>query len=100
MRLGIFARTFSRPTVSEVLDAVLASGLRIIQFNFSCCGLPTLPEHIDEELLKSLRKELLQREMTVAAVSGTFNLIHPVLEERRRGLQRLAVLAHACRALD
>ncbi len=36
MRLGIFAKTFTRPTVEEVFDAVRAHGLRCVQFNLSC----------------------------------------------------------------
>ena len=33
MRLGIFARTYTRPTLEAVLDAVLADGLDAVQFN-------------------------------------------------------------------
>jgi sugar phosphate isomerase/epimerase len=42
MQIGIFARTFSRPTLEETLDAVAAHGLTHVQFNMSCAGLPTL----------------------------------------------------------
>lgn len=44
MELGIFARTFSRSSFEETLDAVLDHGLAHVQFNLSCAGLPTLPE--------------------------------------------------------
>ena len=33
MKIGIFARTFQRPTVEEVLDAVVEHGIGDIQFN-------------------------------------------------------------------
>ena len=46
MQLGIFARTFARPTVEDVFDAVRAHGLRCVQFNLSCAGVSTLPDEI------------------------------------------------------
>ena len=42
MHLGIFAKTFPRPTLEETLDAVVGHGLTHVQFNMSCVGLPTL----------------------------------------------------------
>jgi len=95
MQLGIFAKTFARPTLAETLDAVLKHGLDCIQFNFACVGLPTLPERIDETLAKQIRRELEARNLTMAAVSGTFNLIHPDVQKRREGLVRLKVLIGA-----
>ena len=50
MRLGIFAKTFARPTLEETLDAVAGHGLACVQFNMACAGLPTLPEEIEPEL--------------------------------------------------
>jgi len=41
MQLGIFARTFVRPSLEETLDAVKSYGLDFLQFNFSCDGQPT-----------------------------------------------------------
>ena len=42
MEIGIFAKTFVRPTLGETLDAVAEHGVRTVQFNLSCVGLPTL----------------------------------------------------------
>ncbi len=50
MHLGIFAKTFPRPTLEETLDAVVGHGLTHVQFNMSCVGLPTLPDRLDEDL--------------------------------------------------
>ena len=57
MQLGIFAKTFPRRTFAETLDAVASYGLRHIQFNFSCVGLPTLPEGIEPKIIASIRTE-------------------------------------------
>lgn len=97
--LGIFAKTFARPTLVETLDAVAGHGLRCVQFNFSCAGLPTLPERIEPELLTDIQNELDVRNIRIAAVSGTFNMIHPDVRHRERGLSRLPVLAAACAQL-
>ena len=75
MQLGIFAKTFVRPTLEETLDAVVDHGLRHVQFNMSCAGLPTLPERIDESLCRWIAQSLRARGVTMAAISGTFNLV-------------------------
>lgn len=99
MQLGIFAKTFVRPTLAAVLDAVKAHGLDYVQFNMACAGLPSMPDQIDPKLCDGIHQEMLGRNLTMVAVSGTFNMIHPDLNERQRGLRRLGILAAACRRL-
>ena len=99
MEIGIFAKTFVRPTVGETLDAVAAQGLRTVQFNLACAGLPTLPDAIDPALVEQIRAAFVERGMTMAAISGTFNMIHPDRRVRADGLRRLGVLAEACHGL-
>lgn len=99
MEIGIFAKTFVRPTLGEVLDAVTACGLHTVQFNMACAGVPSLPDTIAPALAVTIRQAFVQRDMTMAAVSGTFNLIHPDPVQRRQGLARLRVLAAACAGL-
>ena len=96
MQLGIFAKTFSRPTLAETLDAVVAHGFDCIQFNFACAGLSSMPEKISAELAAKISGEIQKRNLTVAAVSGTFNMIHPDPEKRRDGWRRLAAMAQVC----
>ena len=97
--LGIFAKTFSRPTLGKLFDAIASHGLRCVQFNFSCAGLPTLPDHVEPSLLSEIESALKVRDIRIAAVSGTFNMIHPEVEKRHDGLRRLLVLASACARL-
>ncbi len=96
MQIGIFAKTFSRPTLGELLDAIAKERIESIQFNFSCVGMPTLPEQIDPALADQIRREIKSRNLNLAAVSGTFNLIHPDVCVRQDGLRRLRELAKAC----
>src|SRR5262249_2152828 len=65
----------------------------------SCAGLETLPARIAPELIETIRAALAERRLAPAAVSGTFNLIHPEAWVREEGLRRLPVLASACRSL-
>jgi len=100
MKLGIFAKTFLRPSLEEVLDAVQGYGLTQIQFNMACAGLPSLPDSIDPGLAESIGYETQKRDIHIAAVSGTYNMIHPDIKERQTGLNRLRILAASCKKMD
>ncbi|MCS6826612.1 MAG: sugar phosphate isomerase/epimerase [Caldilinea sp.] len=95
MWIGIFAKTFMRPTLAETLDAVIGHGIHSIQFNLACAGLPSLPDRIERSTARSIREASAARNIDMAAVSGTFNMIHPDPEQRRAGVRRLRVLAEA-----
>jgi sugar phosphate isomerase/epimerase len=96
MNIGIFAKTFPRPTLAATLDAVQAHGLNGVQFNWACAGLPSMPDSIDAELIRQVRDEMESRSIAIAAVSGTFNMAHPDPHARAEGLRRFRVLAAAC----
>jgi sugar phosphate isomerase/epimerase len=97
--LGIFARTFQRRELEEVLDAVQAHGLQAVQFNMASAGLASMPDSIEPGLAARVRAALAARGLQMAAVSGTYNMIHPDPRRREDGLRRLAVLGAACRAM-
>ena len=96
MQIGIMARTFVRPTLEKTLDAVASHGIHCVQFNFTCAGLPEMPEKIDTEVCDKIREEMAAREITIASASGAFNMIHPDAQKRQDGLRRLRELASAC----
>jgi len=88
--LGIFSKTFARPRFTAVLDAVRAHGLACIQFNFA-----SAPGQSVADIGAALRA----KEVAAAAVSGTFNLIHPDAARRREGIRWLGGVAMAARSL-
>jgi sugar phosphate isomerase/epimerase len=96
MQPGIFAKTFPRPTLAQTLDAVAQHGLRCVQFNMACAGLPPLPQAVVPEVVAQIRAETGARGITIAALSGTFNMAHPDPQVRRDGLASLRVLASTC----
>ena len=87
------------PLPQATLDAVQSHGLSCVQWNMACAGLPTLPDAIDPSLCDRVADAMAARGLTMAAVSGTYNMIHPEAERRRDGLRRLGVLAAACRRM-
>ena len=99
IQLGIFAKTFNRDTLEEVLDAVVANGFSTIQFNMTCAGLPSMPDQIPKTLAAAIGKTCQQKGLKMAAVSGTFNMIHPTPAEVEKGLKRLEVLAQHCQSM-
>lgn len=99
MEIGIFAKTFIRPTLEDTLDAVVSHGLRCVQFNFAVAGVPSLPATIDPALVDRVREAMDSRSISMAAVSGTFNMIDPNLERRQEGLRRVRNLIAACESL-
>jgi sugar phosphate isomerase/epimerase len=99
MQLGIMAKTFSRPTFEETLDAVVQHGLHSIQFNMTCVDLPSMPDAIDPSVVVRIQAEMSSRQISMAAVSGTFNMAHPDPQIRRDGLRRLGVLSTVCKGM-
>ncbi len=99
MQVGIFATTFDRPSLEEVLDAVQAHGIRPIQFDMVCAGLPAMPDAVDEALIARVRQAVAARGLEMAALSGMYNMIHPDLAQRQAGMRRLGVLIAAAPAL-
>jgi sugar phosphate isomerase/epimerase len=94
--IGIFAKTFPGQTADSVLSAAKRAGFACVQFNLSCCGLPAMPDSLDKETVESIAAATRDTGVAVAALSGTYNMIHPDPAVRRQGLTRLALLlAHA-----
>jgi sugar phosphate isomerase/epimerase len=99
MQLGIFAKTFVRPTIEANLDAVRDAGFSCVQYNLACAGLPTLPDELDELICERIRRAFVERNLALSAVSGTFNIIDPNRERRRQNINRLRTLAEHCSLL-
>ena len=96
MELGIFSKTFQRPTLEAALDAVRDSGLTAVQLNLESLGGPSMPDELPADQCQRVCAALAARGIKLAAVSGTFNIIDPNLEQRQRGMERLKVIAAAC----
>ncbi len=99
MRLGIFAKTFAGTGPSAVLPAAKAAGFDCVQYNMACSGLAAMPDHLSAAQVADVAQAGRAAGVAIAAVSGTYNMIHPDLAERAAGLKRLEVLIRHAAAM-
>lgn len=92
MQLGIFAKTFSAKGTLPVLSAVRAAGYEATQFNMACVGLPSMPDEISGSIISEINAASKSSDVSIAAISGTYNMAHPNPAVRADGLRRLAVI--------
>jgi sugar phosphate isomerase/epimerase len=92
MRLGIFAKTFAGTDPLTVLQAAKDAGYAAVQYNMACSGLPAMPDVLTHEQAAEVAKASGATGVAIAAVSGTYNMIHPDPAIRATGLRRLGVL--------
>jgi sugar phosphate isomerase/epimerase len=100
MQLGIFAKTFEGKSPAEVLPQVKAAGFVTAQYNMACSGLPSLPDSIGKEVTDGIRAAMAQSDISLCALSATYNMIHPDTSMREKGLGSLRLLAKAASQLS
>jgi sugar phosphate isomerase/epimerase len=99
MRLGIFAKTFVGNDPATVLGAARAAGFVTVQYNMACSGLAAMPDTLTPRQIADVADASVATDVPIAAVSGTYNMIHPDPAVRTAGLRRLAVLIKAAPAM-
>jgi sugar phosphate isomerase/epimerase len=95
MRLGIFAKTFAGTDPATVLGAAWAAGFASVQYNMACSGLAAMPDALAPAQIAEIATASAIAGVSIAAVSGTYNMIHPDPSVRATGLRRLGVLIRA-----
>lgn len=99
MRLGIFAKTFAGSDPLTVLQAARDAGFASVQYNMACSGLPAMPEVLTDAQTAAVAQASAGTDVAIAAVSGTYNMIHPDPAVRSTGLRRLGVLIEHASAM-
>jgi sugar phosphate isomerase/epimerase len=99
MKIGIFAKTFSRPTVEELFQAIAGYRINSVQFNLSCAGLDPLPENMPPEVTQRIADSAEQATVELSAISGTFNMAHPDPVDRSANLTKFEVLCDVAATL-
>jgi len=97
MQLGIFAKTFPGTDPAAVLRAARDAGYGIVQFNMACAGLPSMPDEVDAGTIAAIRAASASAGVAIAALSGTYNMVHPRDSVRRDGLRRLETIIETAR---
>lgn len=99
MQLGIFAKTFPGAIAAAVLRQVADAGYACAQFNMACAGLPAMPDGIPAATSDAIATAARDTGVAIAAVSGTYNMIHPDPAARAAGMARLGALLAAAPAM-
>ena len=99
MKIGIFAKTFSRPTIEELFQAIASYEIYSVQFNMSCAGVETFPGNVSSDLVQRITDAAEQATVELAALSGTFNMAHPDPAVRRDGLEKFEILCEVAARL-
>jgi sugar phosphate isomerase/epimerase len=90
VKLGVFAKTYERPSVDESFASAARDGFSCVQFNLACSGLETLPrEAVPERISVEIEHAARRHEIEIVAVSGTFNMAHPSIAIRDDGVRCL-----------
>ncbi|ODN69966.1 sugar phosphate isomerase/epimerase family protein [Methylobrevis pamukkalensis] len=100
MQLGIFAKTFPGSDPTLVLAAARDAGYACVQFNMACAGLPAMPGAVDAATRRAIAAAVDTTGVSIAALSATWNMIHPDSAVRADGMRRLAVALDVARDLS
>ena len=103
--LGIMTRHVERDSLAEVAAAIAGYGLTAVQLTLESAGLEPIPATLDRPTAQRIGAMLRDAGLTVAAVSGTFNVLDPngpCAASRLPGplcpaVRRALLVGHLCR---
>lgn len=98
-KLGMFSPELQRDTIERLFDAVQLYGFEEMQFDFLSVGPEEMPGRIDAALVRRVRRAADAHGVTIRAVNGTFNMIHPDHAVVERGIAAFEGIARACAEL-
>jgi sugar phosphate isomerase/epimerase len=99
MQLGIFAKTFAGDDPLTVLQAAATNGFSTVQYNMACSGLGAMPDVIADDVVAAVAAASKETGVSLSALSGTYNMVHPDVRVREQGHRRLRVLASQCQSM-
>lgn len=99
-KIGLFSKIFSGESREEILKEVNEYGFHHLHINWKILGSPPLPGYIPEEKVIALHKSLSMRNMKVASISCTYNMIHPDEAVHLAGRKGVEVAARVAQLLE
>ena len=94
--LGLLSPEFPSVSLSANLDAIAATGAVSVQFDLASAVARTFPTELSQATIETIKAGFSERELTLAALSGTYNMIDPDPQARElgaEGLNRVIALA-------
>jgi sugar phosphate isomerase/epimerase len=99
MQLGIFAKTFEGADAEQVLRQAAAAGYDAVQYNMSCSGIGSLPTTISGKAAAAVASASAATGVIIAAVSATYNMVHPDIAVREEGRAAFSAIASKARTM-
>src|SRR6185369_5717611 len=99
MQIGIFAKTFEGVEPGQVLRQAAAAGYTAVQYNMACSGIGSLPTEVSDAVATAVASAAAGNGLTVAAVSATYNMLHPDMALREQGRAAFAAIAAKARPI-
>jgi sugar phosphate isomerase/epimerase len=99
MQIGIFAKTYPEAEPGALAERIAGDGYEAAHFNLACLGLGAMPDAVDMAVLDHAKNAFRAKGLTLAGLSGTYNMIHPDRAIRAQGQRCLDVVAGAARRL-
>ena len=94
--LGLLSPEFPSVSLSANLDAIAATGAVSVQFDLASAVGHTFPTELSQDTVEAFKVSFFERELKLAALSGTYNMIDPdprVRQTGAEGLNRVIALA-------
>jgi sugar phosphate isomerase/epimerase len=94
--LGLLSPEFPSVSLSANLDAIAATGAVCVQFDLASAVGRTFPSELSQDSVEAINAGFSERQLTLAALSGTYNMIDPDPQARQagaEGLNRVIALA-------
>lgn len=96
---AVFAKIYPGTTACDVLDAAAADGFCGVQFNLASAGIASLPDHLPDGLVEAVGRYATQKQLQIAALSGTYNMAHPDASARDGSRRGFANVIEAARKM-
>ena len=87
--LGLLSREFPSDSLNSNLEAIAATGARAVQFDLASAVGDTFPAELSEATLQVVNRGFSDRQLILAALSGTYNMIDPDPRARAVGAEGL-----------
>jgi sugar phosphate isomerase/epimerase len=87
--LGLLSSEFPSVSLSANLDAFALTGAVCVQFDLASALGHTFPSELSQDTVAAINADFSGRQLTLAALSGTYNMIDPDPQTARLFLKRL-----------
>ena len=97
MKVGIMTNHFVRQSLDETLDAIISHDIFHVQFNLASAHMKGSLDHEIDLVGNQVSQQITKRNMSLSALSGEINMVHPDLVLRQAEITHLQKLISSCK---